>query len=79
MIAIYETVSPTGERGQSIMRNILFLLVDDGGFELGPYGNNITHTPNLDQLAKDGVVFTNHHVQPFCSPTRLDELCRACS
>ena len=27
-------------------------------------------TPNLDQLAKQGMVFTNVWAQPFCSPTR---------
>ena len=41
---------------------------NDVGFQTPNYA--ITHTPNLDFLAKGGVVFTNHHVQPFCSPTR---------
>ena len=31
---------------------------------------SFVQTPNLDSLAKQGVRFTNHHVQPFCSPTR---------
>lgn len=30
----------------------------------------MVHTPHLRKLAKDGVRLTNHHVQPFCSPTR---------
>ena len=38
------------------------------GFQTPSYA--ITKTPNLDYLAHGGVVFTNHHVQPFCSPTR---------
>ena len=41
---------------------------NDVGFQTPNYA--VTHTPNLDFLAKGGVVFTNHHVQPFCSPTR---------
>ena len=41
---------------------------NDVGFQTPNYA--VTHTPNLDYLAKGGVVFTNHHVQPFCSPTR---------
>ena len=41
---------------------------NDIGFQTP--NNAVTHTPNLNFLAKGGVVFTNHHVQPFCSPTR---------
>lgn len=41
---------------------------NDVGFQTPSFA--VTKTPNLDYLAKGGVVFTNHHVQPFCSPTR---------
>jgi hypothetical protein len=56
-----------------LLLQILVIVADDlgfndVGFQTPSYA--ITHTPNLDELAKNGVVFTNHHVQPFCSPTR---------
>ena len=60
--------------GLRAVPQILIIVADDLGFnDVGFQTPNyaVTHTPNLDQLAKNGVVFTNHHVQPFCSPTRL--------
>ena len=55
--------------------NILFIVSEDNGPELGCYGdtnasgNNMT--PTLDQLARDGVLFTRAFV-PYsvCSPSR---------
>ena len=42
---------------------------------LGCYGNKICLTPNLDQLAKDGVCFENAFtVSPVCSPARASLL-----
>ena len=39
--------------------NIIFVLADDLGWsELGCYGNGFNETPHLDQLAKDGMRFT---------------------
>lgn len=40
-------------------RNIVLLVSDDHGPDLGVYGNPVIRTPNLDQLAADGVRFTN--------------------
>jgi len=50
--------------------NFLVLVADDMGFsDLGSYGGEIA-TPVLDQLARDGVRFTEFYVSPTCSPTR---------
>ena len=51
--------------------NIIIVLCDDMGFsDLGCYGGEI-HTPNLDQLARDGMRFTDaHSPSAVCSPTR---------
>src|SRR5215831_4579788 len=50
--------------------NVLFLPIDDLRCELGCYGRPV-HTPNIDSLAKEGVVFTNAHCQiALCSPSR---------
>lgn len=52
--------------------NILFILADDLGYgDLGCYGATDLSTPNLDQLAKDGVRFTSYYANgAICSPTR---------
>ncbi|MCH7743908.1 MAG: arylsulfatase [Proteobacteria bacterium] len=50
--------------------NILLLLADDLGFsDLGSYGSEI-NTPNLDELARRGVRFSNYHTAASCAPTR---------
>ena len=50
--------------------NILFIVADDLGYtDLGAYGSEI-ETPNLDNLARNGVLFSNFYVAPTCSPTR---------
>lgn len=50
--------------------NILFIAVDDLRNELGVYGS-IAKSPNLDALASEGFLFTNHYVQvPTCGASR---------
>jgi arylsulfatase len=50
--------------------NILLIVADDLGYsDIGSYGGKI-NTPVLDQLAKEGIRFSNFHVLPTCSPTR---------
>lgn len=54
-------------------QNILFILADDLGYndvDFHTPNRSVVLTPNLRRLAQGGVRFTNHHVQPFCSPTR---------
>ncbi len=52
--------------------NIVFILADDlGVHDLGCYGRQEHHTPNLDRLAQQGIRFTTAYcAQPICSPTR---------
>ena len=50
--------------------NFLVILADDLGYsDLGVLGSEI-RTPNIDALAAEGVLLTNYHVSPSCSPTR---------
>ena len=50
--------------------NIIFILADDSGFsDLGCYGSEI-ETPNLDGLAKNGLLFTQFYNTGRCWPTR---------
>lgn len=52
--------------------NIIFILSDDLGWtELGCYGNRFNETPNIDQLARQSMLFTDAYAPaPVCSPTR---------
>ena len=52
--------------------NIIFILTDDLGWgDLGCYGNREIRTPNIDNLAENGVLLTNFYVNgPVCSPAR---------
>ncbi len=53
--------------------NIIFIMADDLGYgELGSYGCKDIQTPYLDQLAADGIRFTNFYANsPVCTPTRV--------
>jgi arylsulfatase len=50
--------------------NIVFMLADNIGWgDLSCYGN-LNPTPRLDQLASEGIRFTNHNTEAQCTPTR---------
>ena len=50
--------------------NVVYIVIDDTGYgQLGCYGSPI-ETPNLDQLAKNGLSYTDFHTTAICSPTR---------
>ena len=52
--------------------NVLFIIADDLNCAIGAYGDSLAYTPNIDKLARKGVVFTNAHVQyPLCGPSRV--------
>ncbi|MCF8346791.1 MAG: sulfatase-like hydrolase/transferase, partial [Bacteroidales bacterium] len=53
--------------------NILFIFIDDMGYgDLGCYGNLNVHTPNIDKLAAEGILFRQFYVNaPICSPSRV--------
>ncbi|XP_007953869.1 arylsulfatase D-like [Orycteropus afer afer] len=52
--------------------NILLMMADDLGIgDLGCYGNDTLRTPNIDQLAREGVRLTQHlAAAPLCTPSR---------
>lgn len=52
--------------------NILVIMADDLGINDLAISNNNTQidTPNMDQLARDGVRFTRHYSSSVCSPAR---------
>src|SRR5690606_9503165 len=51
--------------------NIILIVSEDNSQDLGCYGNDIVHTPNLDRLAENGMRFTNAYTTySVCSPSR---------
>ena len=58
--------------GMSALRpNILWLVSEDNGTFLGCYGDPLAHTPTLDRLASQGVLFERCFAQPVCAPSRF--------
>ncbi|XP_017145033.1 N-sulphoglucosamine sulphohydrolase [Drosophila miranda] len=56
-------------------KNVLLLLADDAGFEMGAYLNKFCQTPNLDALARRGLLFNNAFTSvSSCSPSRAQLL-----
>ncbi len=52
--------------------NFILIIADDVSWnDLGCYGNQVVQTPHLDQLASDGLRFTNAYLTTSsCSPSR---------
>jgi N-sulfoglucosamine sulfohydrolase len=51
--------------------NILFCIADDWSGHAGALGDKVVRTPNIDRLAKQGVVFKNAFcAAPSCTPSR---------
>ena len=52
--------------------NIIYILADDLGYgDIGVYGQEKIETPNLDELARNGMIFTQHYTgAPVCAPAR---------
>lgn len=61
--------SESDERG--IQKNVLFIVVDDLNTTLGTYGHPVVLTPNIDNLAKQGIQFNKAYCNyAVCNPSR---------
>ena len=70
ILVLTVTLNATQAHAQSERPNILLIVADDLGYsDIGPFGAEIA-TPTLDTLASDGLMLTNFHVLPTCSPSR---------
>ncbi len=51
--------------------NVILIFADDlGPGMLGCYGQQVVKTPNIDQLASEGMKFTNYYGAVYCAPAR---------
>ena len=64
--------APPGAPANEKLPNFLFLLSDDQSVpDLSCYGNQALHTPHIDRLAREGMLFKSAFVTaPSCSPSR---------
>ena len=56
--------------------NIIYILADDLGYgDLSCMGQEKLSTPNIDRLASQGMIFTDHYAgSPVCAPSRASLL-----
>ena len=68
-VFLFISCSPKSERKP----NIIYIMADDLGYgDLGCYGQKVIKTPNIDQLAAEGIRFTDHYAgHTVCRPSRL--------
>ena len=52
--------------------NIVLMFIDDMGYgDIGPFGNTVNKTPNLDRMAEEGIKLTQFYVaNTACTPSR---------
>ena len=70
-LGAFAAVSWSREPGRKI-KNVLLIMSDDlKASALAAYGNTVCQTPNIDRLAKSGMVFERAYCQGLaCSPSR---------
>ena len=68
VLVTQQAVSAAPPAGQ---KNVLLMFIDDGGFQMGVYGNKAVKTPNIDNFAKKAVLFKHGFTSvSSCSPSR---------
>jgi arylsulfatase A len=72
ILSITSCAAPEKAKENSSKPNIIFILADDLGYnELGCYGQEVIRTPFIDNLAAEGMRFTQHYSgSPVCAPSR---------
>ncbi|MGC9343912.1 MAG: sulfatase-like hydrolase/transferase, partial [Bacteroidales bacterium] len=64
--------SESSDQGESRKPNIIFIMADDMGYgDAGVYGQKSILTPAIDQLAREGMMFTQcYSGSTVCAPSR---------
>ena len=72
LIGVALSATPTAADGPKPRPNILFIMADDHARQaIGSYGSTLIQTPNIDRLAREGVLFRNAFVtNSICAPSR---------
>jgi arylsulfatase A-like enzyme len=73
-VGLAQDNQPTSAKAMAGRPNVVFILADNVGYgDLGPYGGGELRgypTPRSDQLAREGMRFTQFLVEPSCTPSR---------
>jgi len=68
---ILAQLSSCNKQAEEQKPNIIIIYTDDQGtLDAGCYGANDLHTPNIDQLSKTGIRFTQAYAHTVCCPSR---------
>ena len=72
-MAQHPTIKKRQGRSMARAKNVLWIMCDQLRYDyLGCTGHPTLKTPNIDAMAKRGVLFTNAYVQsPICGPSRM--------
>jgi arylsulfatase A-like enzyme len=77
LLTVFTTVAlQSAASAEAPKPNVVLFLVDDMGWiDAGVYGSQYYETPEVDRLAKRGMLFTDaYSAHPLCSPTRASIL-----
>ena len=71
-ILFYNSYSQTKQQKNSEKPNVVIIFIDDEGYgDVGSYGATGFQTPNIDNMAGQGMKFTNYYAaQPVCTASR---------
>lgn len=69
---LFASCNQIKQKQNTIKPNVVIIFIDDEGYgDVGCYGATGFQTPNLDQMASNGMRFTNFYsAQPVCSSSR---------
>ncbi|MCE7057946.1 arylsulfatase [Algoriphagus sp. AGSA1] len=72
VFAFIQGCQPKEEKSNPPKPNIVYIMADDLGYgDLSSYGQQKFETPNIDRLAKEGMLFTQHYSgTTVCAPSR---------
>src|SRR5215212_10036114 len=75
LLSLVATCALAPPAGAAERKNVLLLIADDLGMQVGCYGDKVAKTPNIDALAKTGTRFTHGFASvSSCSPSRATML-----
>lgn len=57
VLALFSTATTTPIAFAAPLRNVVVIVADDLGMQLGCYGDTVAKTPNLDRRAAEGIRF----------------------
>lgn len=71
IIAVAAVAQTKKSKSNSSKPNIIYILADDLGIgNVSCYGADNYQTPNIDKLAKEGMMFNHAYTAPLCGPSR---------